>query len=131
METVLIVEGDAASIDQLGVLLREKTHTVLEATCGYEAIRVCQEHAAPIHLLITHVADGIPGGRELADYLRGSHPEMRVLFVGSQPRASLVRAGRIQKRCAYLRKPIARETLEKTVSKLLGKTSRPAVRSAS
>ncbi len=54
-KTILLVEDDPSTLTLCGMFLREEGFTVLTAGTGQEALRVCQQHPGPIHLLITDI----------------------------------------------------------------------------
>jgi CheY-like chemotaxis protein len=80
-ETILLVEDD----DQVRAvalnILRSGGYQVLEAPNPDDALTLSQAHAGTIHLLLTDVV--MPGinGRELAERLQLSRPDMEVLFM--------------------------------------------------
>jgi CheY-like chemotaxis protein len=80
-ETLLLADDEDAVRALSRDILREKGYTVLEACHGREALQVAANHAGPIHLLVSDVVMPELGGRQLAERLRQSRPEMKVLFV--------------------------------------------------
>ncbi len=84
-ETVLAVEDDALVRGVTARALRAGGYEVLEASSGPEALRLVAGLAAPLHLLVTDVI--MPGmdGPTLADELRRSLPDLRVLYVSGYP----------------------------------------------
>ena len=61
-------------------VLREQGYTVLQATNGLEALSVAKEYSEPIHLLMTDIVMPLMGGRELAEKIKETHSQIRVLF---------------------------------------------------
>ena len=73
-------------------MLALKGYSVLTAG-GQEALKIGQGHPGPIHLLLTDVAMPAMGGRELAERLTPSHPEIKVLFMSGHTEDGMVRRG--------------------------------------
>ena len=55
--------------------------TLLEASCGSEAVRIARQHRGPIHLLLTDVVMPGMNGRAVAENLTESRPETRVVYM--------------------------------------------------
>ena len=118
-ETVLLVEDEPA-VRSLGrMALQTYGYTVLEASHGDEAIRVCEQHKGSIHLLVTDVV--MPGisGRILAETLRPRQPTMKVLFVSGYTDDAIVRHGVLQAETAFLQKPFTPVALANKVRAVL------------
>ncbi len=64
---ILLVEDEAAILDLGKTMLERLGYTVLAAGTPGEAIRLAEEHAGEIHLLITDVVMPEMNGRELAE----------------------------------------------------------------
>jgi len=80
-ETVLLVEDEDAVRILAREVLRRQGYVVLEARHGLDALRVAERHADPIQLMITDVVMPHMSGRDLAERLVLSHPNMKVLFI--------------------------------------------------
>jgi CheY-like chemotaxis protein len=80
-ETILLVEDDDSVREFSKRTLRTSGYAVLEARDGVDALRVAEEHAGPIHLLLTDLVMPRMGGRQLAEILTGTRPEIRVLLM--------------------------------------------------
>jgi len=78
---VLLVEDEASLRRLTRNLLELSGYTVLEAKDGNEALRISQEHAGAIGLLLTDIV--MPGinGRALAQQLSRERPDMKILFM--------------------------------------------------
>ncbi|HEX2091857.1 MAG TPA: PAS domain S-box protein [Longimicrobiaceae bacterium] len=80
-ETVLLVVGEAAVRALARKILEKQGYRVLEAGEGEEALRVVEGHPGPIHLLITDMVLPRMSGREIAERIRRTSPEVRVLYM--------------------------------------------------
>jgi CheY-like chemotaxis protein len=80
-ETVLLVEDDASLRELIRECLESTGYTVIEARHGAEALGICERGPPPIDLVMTDVVMPGMSGRELADRLRLSRPEIRVLYM--------------------------------------------------
>src|SRR5712692_198075 len=69
LETILLVEDEDAVRDLARDVFTARGYTVLEARHGSEALQICEDHAGPIHLMLTDVVMPEMSGRELADRL--------------------------------------------------------------
>ena len=79
-ETILLVEDEPLVREVEAQVLRRQGYTVIEAANGVEALEAALNADEPIDLLVTDVVMPLMGGRELADQLRESHPEIRLLY---------------------------------------------------
>jgi len=80
-EVVLLVEDEPTVRAMVCRALRRVGYVVLEAGNGEEALRVIENHAAPIHLVISDIVMPEMSGTELVELLRGWYPHIRVLFI--------------------------------------------------
>jgi two-component system cell cycle sensor histidine kinase/response regulator CckA len=104
-ETILLVEDEAIVRDLVCEILKESGYVVLSATSGADAMKIIDEQADPIDLLITDVVMPEMSGPELANILRRARGEMSVLYMsGYTDDAVLVRQG-LPENSAFIRKP--------------------------
>ncbi|MBM3933307.1 MAG: response regulator [SAR202 cluster bacterium] len=122
-ETVLLVEDDGSVREIYDRLLRRWGYKVLTASNGVEALRVCAEHQDEnIDLLITDVVMPFMGGRELAEKLRETRPNTRVLFTSGYPEDSLVHSGGgtvTVATDAFIQKPYTTDAMARKVRQVL------------
>jgi signal transduction histidine kinase len=118
-ETILVVEDDAPLRALVRGVLAASGYTVLEARAGEEAVRLGEQYAGPIHLLLTDVV--MPGlsGRELAERLAARHPGLRVLFMSGYTDQVVVEQGMLEARAPFLQKPFSPETLRRKLREVL------------
>jgi signal transduction histidine kinase len=87
-ETVLLVEDEPAVL-QLGRMMMERLgYTVIGAGTPGEAIRLAEEHAGPIHLLMTDVVMPKMNGRDLARRVLSIYPDIKRLSCRATPQTS-------------------------------------------
>ncbi len=118
-ETLLLVEDE----DVVRFLTREilvgQGYTVLEASRGDEAIRICTQHGGPIHLMVTDVVMPGMSGPQVAKALQPLRPEMKVLYVSGYTDDAIVHHGILTSGLAFLQKPFAPESLARKVREVL------------
>lgn len=78
-ETILVVEDEESVRRLVAKLLKAKGYRVVQAESAESALRAAQENHFDV-LLTDMVMPGM-GGRELADALRQTHPNLPVLFM--------------------------------------------------
>jgi PAS domain S-box-containing protein len=120
VETVLVVE-DESELRNLAVeLLTKQGYHVLSAVDGADAIQVAEAHTGPIHLMLTDVM--MPGitGRALADRLKSSRPEMKVLYMSGYAEDVIARRGLIESGVELVPKPFTPASLAAKVRAVLG-----------
>jgi CheY-like chemotaxis protein len=119
-ETILLVE-DEEMVRQLAErVLREYGYTVLVASRGSEALEVSAGRSEPIEMMITDVI--MPGGmngKQLADRLQVSRPQMKVLFISGYADGSLFPGKEPEDRIELLEKPFSPQALVQRVRELL------------
>ena len=92
---------------------------MIEAIDADEALRLVEEHAEPIHLLVTDVVMPGMSGRELAERLTELRPELKVLYVSGYTDDAVVRHGLLEAEIAFLQKPFTPDALARKVRELL------------
>jgi signal transduction histidine kinase len=118
-ETILVVEDNEAVRGVLREFLRKHGYAVLEAASSEEALRIAEEHPAPINLLLTDVVMPHIDGPELVNRLTGSRPNLKVLYMSGYPAGVLSQHGLEEQGIAFLQKPFNMEALAKEVRQVL------------
>jgi signal transduction histidine kinase/FixJ family two-component response regulator len=119
-ETILLVE-DEEMVRELGCrVLRQYGYRVLEARQASEAMRLASERTVPIELMVTDmVMPGGLSGRELAQRLSASRPDMKVLFISGYTEDEGFRHSDPDRRMPFLQKPFTPQALVQAVRELL------------
>ena len=119
-QVVLVVEDEPAVRSVAGRILHRLGYTVLQAGNGEEALRLAEENAGAIHLLITDVVMPRMSGKELADRLKTGQPTMKVLFVSGYTDNDIHHHGVLDEDVDFLQKPFTEAALACKVREVLG-----------
>jgi len=118
-ETILVVD-DEPLVRMVAVeILEELGYHVLEADDGMSAMRIMNS-GQPIDLLVTDV--GLPGGmngRQLADAIRATRPDLRVLFVTGYAENAVLNHGHLDHGMHVMTKPFLGDAFARRVKDLL------------
>ena len=116
---MLVVEDEPIVQDVMRRMLDTLGYTVLQAARGDEALRVAEEHAGKIHLLLTDVVMPGMSGRVLADRMSDMYPHLQVLYISSYGEHTLARYGVPGEGMPLLSKPFTFEELAHKVREVL------------
>ncbi len=126
-ETILVVE-DEDNVRRLTVrILERQGYTVLEASCGKDALDLCGKCEEPIHMVLTDVVMPGMSGRQLADQLIHLYPKMEVLYMSGYTNNAVFHHGVLEKGVNYIQKPFTIGGLMKKMREVLDKSSSPLV----
>jgi two-component system cell cycle sensor histidine kinase/response regulator CckA len=118
-ETVLLVEDEQVVRELAVATLREKGYAVVEAVNGEEGLCMVRQYDGKIDLVLTDVVMPVMGGKEMANALRMSHPDMKVLFTSGYFDNALVEHGVLLSDIRFLQKPYLTATLTRKVREVL------------
>jgi PAS domain S-box-containing protein len=118
-ETIFLVEDEEAVRSVTSRILRRQGYRVVEASGGAAAIRLVEQHAGPIDLLITDVVMPEVNGRQLVEHLLPGRPDLRVLYVSGYTNDAVVRHGVFESNVDFLQKPFTIEALTGKVRQVL------------
>lgn len=115
---VLLVEDEEMVRKLASTILKGRGYVVLEAHDGLDALAVSQAHVGTIDLLLSDVTMPELGGRELAERLLKSRPEIKVLFMSGHTQDVILREG-VEAGAPFLQKPFMPKELAQKVREVL------------
>ncbi|HEX2251226.1 MAG TPA: PAS domain-containing protein [Gemmatimonadales bacterium] len=118
-QQILVVEDDPQVRAVARRALQSAGYAVYEAITGLAAINFMAVHPREIDLVVSDVVMPGMNGRELADQLQGTHPDLPILFVSGYPGAEIERRGLCVEGAAFIPKPFAPDALIRAVNEAL------------
>jgi two-component system, cell cycle sensor histidine kinase and response regulator CckA len=119
-ETLLVVEDEPSVRHLAASVLKAQGYTVLRAPNGQEALRAVQEHkGSPIHLVITDVIMPLMGGKVMAEWLKTTYPDLKILFTSGYTDDAIAHHGVLEPGVAFLPKPYTPAALARKVRAML------------
>ncbi|MEE9204451.1 MAG: response regulator, partial [Nitrospirales bacterium] len=125
-ETILLAEDEPKVRRLVCDTLRRYGYVVLEARHGIDALVLSAQHLGPIHLLLTDVVMPQMGGPELADQLRSSRADLKVLYMSGYTQHAVVHHGVLDPGVMLLQKPFTSDVLVRKVRQVLEAPARVA-----
>lgn len=103
-----------------GRILERAGYTVLSAESGASALSIAAVHSGTIHILVTNVVMPGMNGQELAEALRATRPDTKVLYVSGCAVEAVARQSVSDKNGLVLEKPFTVRSLLEGVRLTLG-----------
>jgi CheY-like chemotaxis protein len=118
-ETVLLVEDEELVRQLAALVLREHGYEVLEATSGDDALRIAQQYEGGIHLLLSDVVMPQMSGKELADRIKSTRSDIRVLYTSGYTDDAVLHHGISDADLQFIQKPFTPNALANKVREVL------------
>ena len=119
-ETLLLVEDEPTLRHLSARVLAAQGYNVLRANNGQDALQVVGQHkGAPIRLVVTDVIMPRMGGKIMAEWLKTTHPDLKVLFTSGYTDDVIFQHGVLNPGVAFLPKPYSQGILVRKVRELL------------
>lgn len=96
-------------------MLRSLGYNILAARDGLEALEIECRHDATIDLLLSDVVMPTMGGFEVAEMLRTTRPNLKVVFMSGYPDRGDTRYENLPANAQFLRKPVNPGRLAKVI----------------
>jgi PAS domain S-box-containing protein len=118
-ETVLVVEDQIEARSVICETLRRRGYTVIEAVNGPDAIVKGRQLDVRIDVMLTDVVMPGMGGRRVAEVIRVTRPELKVVYMSGYTDSAIVDHGILEPGVTFVQKPFATETLLRRVREVL------------
>lgn len=119
METILIADDAPDVLFLARDILEARGYTVLTAPDGGAALQIAEGYDGPIHVILADVV--MPGltGPELADRVRQTRSETKVIFMSGYTTAVMDQYGLMHSGAPFIGKPFAPDLLLRKVREVL------------
>jgi PAS domain S-box-containing protein len=118
-ETILLVEDEAQILEMTALILTELGYRVLKANSPGEALQLARDYSGEIDLLITDVIMPEMNGRDLANNLRSSYPQMQRLFMSGYTADIIAHHGVLGAGVHFIQKPFQLNVLAAKLREVL------------
>ncbi len=124
--TILLVEDEDGVRESAAEYLTENGYTVLRARSGPDALQMAEAYERPIDLLLTDVVMPQMSGRELAEKIKISRSQIRVVFMSGYSNNLLSNQQILDPKHVTLRKPFRLAALGQCIAETLGLSNQAA-----
>jgi two-component system cell cycle sensor histidine kinase/response regulator CckA len=118
-ETILLAEDEEAVRSLVRAALEEHGYTVIDAPNGADALRLFDERAGSVDLLVTDIVMPQMSGRRLHTELSSRQATLKVLFLSGYADEAVASGIVTGPGVGFLQKPFTLDLLTRTVRKLL------------
>ena len=119
-ETLLLVEDEPSVRHLAANMLQSLGYHVLSASNGQDGLHVARNHqGGPIHLVITDVIMPRMGGEVMAEWLKATFPDLKILFTSGYTDDAIAHHGVLESGVYFLPKPYTRSTLARKAREIL------------
>jgi signal transduction histidine kinase len=123
-ETLLIVEDEPSVRHLARSVLEAQGYEVLSAPNGQDALHVAREHkGSPIRLVVTDVVMPLMGGKVMAEWLKTTYPDLKILFTSGYTDDAITHHGVLETGVEFLSKPYTPAMLARKVREMLDNES--------
>jgi CheY-like chemotaxis protein len=119
-ETLLVVEDEPSVRHLAWKVLETLGYHVLRANNGQDGLHLAREHkGSPIRLVVTDVMMPVMGGKVMAEWLKATYPDLKVLFTSGYTDDVIAQHGVLEPGVAFLSKPYTPAALARKVRAML------------
>ena len=118
-EVILVVEDDKDLRSYLIEMLRDLNYRATGAPDAVAALRILEQPANKIDLMLTDIIMPGMNGRELSRRARELRPGLKVLFMSGYSRNAVVHQGRVDLDVELIQKPVSLQDLSARIREML------------
>lgn len=118
-DTVLLVEDESHLRTLAEEILHRYGYTVLSASSVKDGLRVSAQHPGPIDLVLTDVVMPGGSGRDLAEQLVKTRPDVKVIYMSGYTDDAIVHHGVLAPGTLFLQKPFTPQALARKIRETL------------
>jgi CheY-like chemotaxis protein len=118
-ETVLVVEDQIEARSVICETLRRRGYTVIEAINGPDAIVKGRQPQPVIDVMLTDVVMPGMGGRRVAEVIRATRPNLKVVYMSGYTDSAVVDHGILEPGVTFVQKPFAHDALLRKIRDVL------------
>ncbi|WP_161626908.1 ATP-binding protein [Desulfospira joergensenii] len=118
-ETILLVEDENSILKMTKMMLERLGYKVLAANTPGKAIEISNRSETQIHLLMTDVVMPSMNGRELAETILKSSPEIKCLFTSGYTANVIAHRGVLDEGLNFINKPFSKQDLSVKIREIL------------
>ena len=119
-ETLLVVEDEPSVRHLASRVLNSLGYEVLSASNGQDALHVLREHqGSAVRLVITDVIMPLMGGKVMAEWMKTTQPDLKILFTSGYTEDAISGDGLAETTAEFLPKPYTPATLARKVRQIL------------
>jgi two-component system, cell cycle sensor histidine kinase and response regulator CckA len=120
-ETILLVEDDRANMQMTTIMLKKLGYQVLSANSPRDAFSTAEKEGRRIRMLLTDVIMPEMNGRDLAESITGTYPEIRVMFMSGYTSDVIAHHGVLDEGMHFIQKPFSMKELAVKVQETIGR----------
>jgi CheY-like chemotaxis protein len=119
-ETLLVVEDEPTVRHLARDILEAQGYEVIRASNGQHALQVAREHkGSPIRLVITDVIMPVMSGNVMAEWLKSTYPDLKILFTSGYIDDTIANHGLLAAGIDFVPKPYTPAILTHKVRRML------------
>lgn len=120
-EVVLVAEDDPVVSTAIAKMLQREGFTVLHASTGPDALKICRTHEGRIDVVLADVVMPGMSGRELGIHVQTARPDLAIVYMSGYSEDMIGRHGILQADENYLQKPFTSGDLVSKIEQVLRK----------
>ncbi len=118
-QLVLLVEDETVILELNVRMLERLGYRVLATSSAKEAILLAKEHKEHLHILLTDIVMPEMNGRDLANTIWRTNPELKCLFMSGYTATVIARQGFLPEGINFLQKPFMKKDLALKLHRIL------------